>query len=109
METRSRRDSEKCIVQLTGAVTLLAEPYCIKHPRSRPGGVYLGGWVCRVGGSEYPEIAPVDMVSIPIILQGFIHLRSRCFFGISEPSKWLVSMVSFCPLRIGLWDLFQIA
>eukprot|EP00434_Breviolum_minutum_P005970 symbB.v1.2.005264.t1/scaffold286.1/size306100/3 len=33
VETRSRRDSEKCIVQLTGAVTLLAEPYCIKHPR----------------------------------------------------------------------------
>ncbi|CAL1138472.1 unnamed protein product [Cladocopium goreaui] len=32
-EQRSRRDSEKCIVQLTGAVTLLAEPYCIKHPR----------------------------------------------------------------------------
>ena len=33
VETRTRRDSEKCIVQLTGAVTLLAEPYCIKHPQ----------------------------------------------------------------------------
>ncbi|CAJ1349731.1 unnamed protein product [Effrenium voratum] len=33
VEQRGRRDSEKCIVQLTGAVTLLAEPYCIKHPR----------------------------------------------------------------------------
>ena len=33
VEQRSRRDSEKCIVQLTGAVTLLAEPSCIKHPR----------------------------------------------------------------------------
>ena len=32
-ETRTRKDSEKCIVQLTGAVTLLAEPYCIKHPQ----------------------------------------------------------------------------
>lgn len=33
VEQRARRDSEKCIVQLTGAVTLLAEPYCITHPR----------------------------------------------------------------------------
>ena len=32
-EKRSRRDSEKCIVQLTGAVTLLAEPQCIAHQR----------------------------------------------------------------------------
>ena len=32
-ETRTRKDSEKCIVKLTGAVTLLAEPYCIKHPQ----------------------------------------------------------------------------
>ena len=23
--------------------------------------------------------------------------------------KWLISMVSFCPLRIGLWDPFQMA
>ena len=32
-ETRTRRDSEKCVVKLTAAVTLLAEPYCIKHPQ----------------------------------------------------------------------------
>ena len=48
METRSRRDSEKCIVQLTGAVTLLAEPYCIKHPRHVDGRI----WLTMVGGSE---------------------------------------------------------
>ena len=33
VEKRSRRDSDKCIVKLTGAVPLLAEPNCIKHPR----------------------------------------------------------------------------
>ncbi|CAJ1349729.1 unnamed protein product [Effrenium voratum] len=33
VEQRSRKDSEKCIVKLTGAVPLLAEPYCIKHPK----------------------------------------------------------------------------
>ena len=34
VEQRARRDSEKCIVKLTGAVPLLAEPNCIKHSRS---------------------------------------------------------------------------
>eukprot|EP00913_Durusdinium_trenchii_P034544 g32317.t1 len=34
-EKRSRRDSETCIVKLTGAVPLLAEPGCIKHERCR--------------------------------------------------------------------------
>ena len=33
VEQRTRRDSEKCIVKLTGAVPLLAESNCIKHPR----------------------------------------------------------------------------
>ena len=33
VEQRTRRDSDKCIVKLTGAVPLLAEPNCIKHPR----------------------------------------------------------------------------
>lgn len=32
-EKRNRRDSESCVVKLTGAVTLLADPFCIKHPR----------------------------------------------------------------------------
>eukprot|EP00440_Ansanella_granifera_P014452 gb/GFBE01015706.1/.p1 GENE.gb/GFBE01015706.1/~~gb/GFBE01015706.1/.p1 ORF type:complete len:2679 (+),score=463.31 gb/GFBE01015706.1/:1-8037(+) len=32
LEQRARRDSDNCIVKLTGAVTLLAEPMCIKHP-----------------------------------------------------------------------------
>ncbi|CAE8657922.1 unnamed protein product, partial [Polarella glacialis] len=32
-EKRGRRDSDKCVIQLTGATTLLGEPFCIKHPR----------------------------------------------------------------------------
>eukprot|EP00931_Biecheleriopsis_adriatica_P025063 TRINITY_DN15489_c0_g1_i1.p1 TRINITY_DN15489_c0_g1~~TRINITY_DN15489_c0_g1_i1.p1 ORF type:complete len:2718 (-),score=458.01 TRINITY_DN15489_c0_g1_i1:101-8230(-) len=32
-EKRARKDSDNCIVKLTGAITLLAEPLCIKHER----------------------------------------------------------------------------
>eukprot|EP00931_Biecheleriopsis_adriatica_P123985 TRINITY_DN9905_c0_g1_i2.p1 TRINITY_DN9905_c0_g1~~TRINITY_DN9905_c0_g1_i2.p1 ORF type:complete len:2023 (-),score=270.08 TRINITY_DN9905_c0_g1_i2:1163-7231(-) len=32
-ETRARRDSDKCEVQLTGATSLMADPYCVDHPR----------------------------------------------------------------------------
>ena len=47
MEQRTRRDSDKCIVKLTGAVPLLAEPNCIKHPRCADGGEGVGAGFSR--------------------------------------------------------------
>lgn len=32
-EERARRDSDNCVVQLTGATKLMAEPYCVDHAR----------------------------------------------------------------------------
>lgn len=60
VEKRSRRDSDKCIVKLTGAVPLLAEPNCIKHPRC----VVAYGGDPRVdgGGWRWMELGEVPSV-----------------------------------------------
>ncbi|CAE8682284.1 unnamed protein product [Polarella glacialis] len=48
VETRTRRDSETCEIQLTGATTLMSSAYCIDHPKCAAA-FGPGGSCCPVG------------------------------------------------------------
>jgi hypothetical protein len=55
-QMRTRRMSEFCMVPLTQAVSLLVDPYCVKHPLCVEAG-FIDGSCCPIGGVEHKLIS----------------------------------------------------
>lgn len=89
VEKRSRRDSDKCIVKLTGAVPLLAEPNCIKHPRCV---VAYGG----MGGMEVRK-ASFDGTTNNLMLVMYRTEKCSCSLFLLAGLEWstIIWMIRF--------------
>ncbi|CAK8998216.1 Uncharacterized protein SCF082_LOCUS5543 [Durusdinium trenchii] len=100
-EKRSRRDSETCIVKLTGAVPLLAEPGCIKHERCRDV-VGNEGTCCPIG--DLVESANRCCCGFlggePVFLDEYTYSDARDKLSFEYATIWMSNVLPWIGLAV---------
>lgn len=101
VEQRTRRDSDKCIVKLTGAVPLLAESNCIKHPRCVD--VFgTGGTCCPIGDlvESANRCCCSFMSGEPIFVDEFTVTDMRDKLSFEYATIWMSNLLPWIGLGV---------